>query len=200
MASSLINLNLAKRTPVEHWESHSQSAHKRATPHSQSGAASCAQICSSAGPVPELPLYWSESFDIGDNNATGNNKGAAAGALSAGGACHRAATTFGDAGQRDPRVSLWVPATASLHVLHLVTSVATLGAGPSLFTTRDKCRSPVLVPSPKIWEGLTWALPAWGRWPLKVGHYDWAPLEITWIKYEATYFPEKKELLFQHIS
>lgn len=38
MASSIIKLNLAKRPPVEHWASYSQSTHKRATPHSQTGA------------------------------------------------------------------------------------------------------------------------------------------------------------------
>lgn len=57
----------------------------------------------------------------------------------------------GEAGTEEPQGSPSpVPSTASLQILSLVSSKATLGVGSLPLTTRDKCTSPVLVPSPKV--------------------------------------------------
>lgn len=56
-----------------------------------------------------------------------------------------------EAGTEEPRDSPSpIPSTASLQILSLISSKATLGVGSLPLTTRDKCTSLFLVPSPKV--------------------------------------------------
>lgn len=162
MASSLIKLNLAKRTAVVHWESYSQSTHKRASPHSQTGGLHhkhrfvLLQI-----QFLRHPLYQWDPLDASDSNTRGkNNKRAATVALWARGAYHQGCATFRSAGSGESQ-------GPSLRV-------------PSLLLCKycpSSCPWPLLVlvphPSPPeinadhpIWsqvqssrEGFSWALP-----------------------------------------
>lgn len=75
MASSLIKLNLAKRTAVAHWESYSQSTHNRASPRSQTGGRHhkfrfvLLQI-----QFLQHPLHQWDPLVVSESNARGKNK------------------------------------------------------------------------------------------------------------------------------
>lgn len=99
----------------------------------------------------------------------------------------------------------------------LISSKATCGSSSSLFTTRDKCRSSFLVPSPKV-PGKSSHELSWGKvlnsgelLPPESGalrlvtsgkitritqQQKMAPFATTWIQHGATHFPEDKEVGF----
>lgn len=175
MVSSLIKLNLAKRTAVVHWGSYSQSTHKRASPCSQS--ASQLQACSSTDPVSAAPTVSMASFGCKwqqhkrtKQEANSNSGSLGPGSLSSG--MHNLPKSWlrRASGSLSGSCHCFSADTAPHHVHgHSWCWFLT-------FTTRDKCRSSSLVPSPKFQERAllgssrlrSWALKP--PCPQKVGH------------------------------